>query len=186
MNDNQQFDKILDQALSGYRDAEPLSGLEDRVLQRLRTQPERRPILWWKWGMVAACAVMLAFAAWLGFRGRGPQGPVTPQQTQASNGDVPPQAKPAAATSPAVPNKPAPRQVARSAVAPMPVARLGNTAHDVPDLPAPLTGEERQLLALAQAHPDALRAISQQDQPIAITPLTIQPLPSEANQNGDN
>jgi hypothetical protein len=194
MNDNPQLDKILDQALGEYRDAEPLAGLKDRVLQRLRLQPEESPIRWWKWGMVAACAAMLAFAAWLGLRSYAPHGSVAPQQTQARNVDVPPATSPAAETPRALgSSNHAPlqhsriqAQVARSAGAPMQVSRPHDKGSDLPNPPAPLTGEERQLLALAQTHPDALRSLSQQDQPIAITPLTIQPLPSEASENGDN
>lgn len=193
MNDNPQLDKILDQALNEYRDAGPLAGLEDRILRRLRLQPEDHPIRWWKWGMVAACAAILAFAAWHGLRGNGPEGPVAPPKTQASNVDVKPETKLAAQTPRTVAKKNAPlphtnvqAQVSRSAFAHMRVPRLDDNGRESAHLSVPLTGEERQLLALAQTHPDALRSISQQDQPIAITPLTIQPLPSAANQNGDN
>jgi hypothetical protein len=193
MNDNQQLDSVLDAALSAYREAEPLVGIEDRVLQRLRPEPETHRTAWWKWSAVAACAVMLALAAWLGLRGHGPQGPVVRQQTQASNVDVPPQARPATEAPRAVTNKRAPQppsrtpaQVARTAGTPVQLARLDDNGRESPQLATPLTREERQLVALAQTHPDALRSISQEDQPIAIAPLTIQPLPSEANQNGDN
>ncbi len=193
MNNDEQLDNILDEALSAYREAEPLAGIEERVLQRLRLEPERLQIASWKWGAVAACIAMLAFAAWLGLRGHGSQGPVARQQTQATNVDVPPEARPAAETRRKVANKPArrpqnriPAQVARGTGTPVQVARLDDSGREPPHLPQPLTGEERQLLALAQAHPDALRSISQEDKPIAIAPLTIQPLPSEANQNGDN
>ena len=67
MNDNEQLDNILDEALSAYREAEPLAGIEDRVLQRLRLQPEARRFASWKWGAVAACAAVLGDrgVAWL-------------------------------------------------------------------------------------------------------------------------
>jgi hypothetical protein len=193
MKDNQHLEKILDEALSEYGSAEPLAGLEDRVLQRLRLQPDHRRTAWWRWGAVAACAAMLAFAAWLGLRGREPQRPTVRQQTEASTTVVPPDVRPAAGTTRKVTNKRPPQpqikiqaKFPRSAGAPTQVARLDDNGSRSPHLPAPLTGEERQLIALAQTHPDALREISQEDQPIAIAPLTIQPLLSEANQNGDN
>jgi hypothetical protein len=190
MNDNEQLDNILDEALSGYREAEPLAGIEDRVLQRLRMHADERSTALWKWGAVAACVAMLVFAAWLGLRGHGSQDPVVRQQTQASSVDVPPQVRPAAQTPHAVANKRSPqpqnRIQTRGTNTPAQVARLDNSGLKSPQLPTPLTSEERQLLALAQAHPDALRSISQEDHPIAIAPLTIQPLPSEANRNGDN
>ncbi len=53
MNPNDHLDRILDHALSEYRDAEPLSGMEDRILRRLAAQPEpssRR----WAWILAAA------------------------------------------------------------------------------------------------------------------------------------
>jgi hypothetical protein len=200
MNDNQQLDNILDDALSEYRDAEPLAGLEDRVLQRLHVQPVDRRTTEWKWAAVALCAAMLAFAVWLGSRRYALHGPVDRQQTEATNVDVPPEAKPAAETPRALPNQHAPQPQSRiqaksawkagerlsaSAKTQIQVARLDDNPRES-HLSAPLTGEERQLLALAQARPDVVRAIAQEDQPIAITPLAIQPLPSEANENGDN
>jgi hypothetical protein len=192
MNDNEQLDSILDEALSTYRDAEPLAGIEGRVLHRLRMQPGQSRTTWWKWGSVAACVAMLAFAAWLGLRSHGSQTPVARQQTQASNVDIRPETRPPAEIPRKVTNLRArqpkngiPAQVARTADLPVQVAHLDYNRRESPQLPAPLTVEERQFLALAQAHPDALRSISQEDQPIAIAPLTIQPLPSETNHNGD-
>ena len=38
MNHNDDFDRTVDDALAEYRDAEPLAGVEERVLQRLRLQ----------------------------------------------------------------------------------------------------------------------------------------------------
>jgi hypothetical protein len=193
MNHDEHLDNILDEALSEYREAEPLAGLEDRVLHRLRLQPEPRSVTWWKWAAVAACAVMLAFAVWLASR---PQVSTAQPGAEARNLDVPPQAKPSAHTPRSAPQSPRqlPKESARNTYNRAPTSTathsqleaVTNPGGDSPRLPAPLTGEERQLLALAQTHPDALRALSQEDQPIAIAPLNIQPLPSEANPNGDN
>lgn len=59
MNDNnereKQLDGLLDSALARYGGAEPLHGLEERVLGRLRGQRERRA--WWLWGGAAAAAL---------------------------------------------------------------------------------------------------------------------------------
>ena len=194
MNHDEYLDNILDEALSEYRHAEPLAGLEDRVLHRLQLQPQERRVAWWKWAAVAACAAMLAFAVWLALR---PQVPTAQPGTEARNLDVaPPETKPAAQTPRSAPQSPRelPKESARntgnrvltSTTRQSLVAAVNARDGDAARLPAPLTREERQLLALAQTHPDALRAISQEDQPIAIAPLNIQPLPSEANPNGDN
>ena len=66
MTHNDEFDKVLDDALSEYREAEPLAGLEDRVLQRLQLQTEQRRKLWWRWSAIAAAAAALIIAAWIG------------------------------------------------------------------------------------------------------------------------
>ncbi len=193
MNHDEHLDNILDEALSEYREAEPLAGLEDRVLHRLQLQPHERPVAWWKWAAIAACAVVLAFAVWLTSR---PHAPTAQPGTEARNLAVPAETKPTAQTPRSAP--PLPRELPKesgrntgnrvlpSTTSQSPIAAVNNRGSDSAPSPAPLTGEERQLLALAQTHPDALRAISQEDRPIAIAPLNIQPLPSEANPNGDN
>lgn len=59
MNDNnereKQLDGLLDTALARYGAAEPLHGIEDRVLGRLRGERDRRA--WWLWGGAAAAAL---------------------------------------------------------------------------------------------------------------------------------
>ena len=44
MKTTDEFDEILSNALSEYREAEPLAGLEDRVLRRVQQQRERRKL----------------------------------------------------------------------------------------------------------------------------------------------
>ncbi len=193
MNHDEHLDTLLDGALSEYRDAEPLAGLEARVLQRLPLQPQGHRVAWWKWATVAACAATLAFAVWLALR---PQVPTTPPLAATRNLDVSPHTHPASQTprsalqSRREPSTESARNTDHrvlTSTTPRPqLAAVANASDESAPLPAPLTSEERQLLALAQTHPDALRAIAQEDRPIAIAPLNIQPLPSEANSNGDN
>ncbi len=193
MSHDEHLDSLLDDTLSEYRDAEPLAALEARTLQRLHLQPQQRQIAWWKWATVAACAATLAFAAWLGLR---PQVPAAPRVAATRNLDVSPRTQPAAETPRSAPpsRREPPAESARNAgnrvltstSRQSPVTAIANRGDNFAHLPPPLTRDERQLLALAQTHPDALRAIAQADQPIAIAPLNIQPLPSEANLNGDN
>ena len=201
MNDNQQFDDILDQALGEYRQAEPLSGIEDRVLQRLRLQSEQRRTPWLRWGAVAACAVLLAIVVWLGWRGHDTRTEATRQPAK-----VPSTVAPAPTNTPTQSaressDRAAPRSLRQSQAKSSPPVSAHVASADTrsaqalipnhaqrqyPPQPVPLTLQERQLLALAQTHPDVLRAISVQDDPIKIAPLTIKRLPSEANQNGDD
>jgi hypothetical protein len=201
MNDNQHLDNILDDALGEYREAEPLAGLEDRVLQRVRLQPEKRLLTLWKWGAIAACAAMLAIVAWLGWREHGAQIQINvarPPVEARSTSAPPPTEGPAHSTrtDPSASRSlnqlraESDRNVGgRSQATDIRQTQAAVHNADGPEYlrqPTPLTPEERQLLALAQTHPDALRAVSQEDQPITIAPLTIQPLLSEANRNGDN
>ena len=68
MKTNDEFDRIMSDALSEYREAEPLAGLEDRVLRRVQQQSGRQR-LWWRWSFAAGLAVaLLAVAAWIELR----------------------------------------------------------------------------------------------------------------------
>lgn len=199
MNQDDQLERILDQALSEYRLAEPLAGLEERVLQRLRVQTEERRIAWWKWGAVAACAAMLAIAAWLGWREHAVPIDVARQPVESRHTVAPSETKAAPQTSRTVSGSASPRldrpqaTPVRHAGASPPsqqtmqaqMENLNGVSRDHPQ-GTPLTDDERALMALAQTHPEALRAIAQDDRPITITPLSVQPLPFEANQEGDN
>lgn len=55
---DEKLDALLESALSRYGDVEPLSGLEARILERLRRQPARRG--WLMWGALAATALVVA------------------------------------------------------------------------------------------------------------------------------
>jgi hypothetical protein len=60
---DKRLDEMLDAALAEYGAVEPLRGLEERVLGRLRGAEARRP--WWIWGAVATAVVAVAIAALL-------------------------------------------------------------------------------------------------------------------------
>ena len=184
-----ELDQILDDALAEYREAEPLAGLEDRVLMRVKSQAEgaRRP--WWQWNAIAAAAAALAIAAWIGFGGRGRhEAPAPVAKKQALPAESYPRAKEepvakekaAKANRPQSPRAPAPVQVASTAGAPM--------REHFPS-PAPLRPEERMLLALAQTHPESLGELSRDDddQEISIAPIHIKPLAEVSDENqGEN
>ena len=54
MNHDEHLDNFLDEALSEYRDAEPLAGLESRVLRRLQASKPARAGFWLRCGIAAA------------------------------------------------------------------------------------------------------------------------------------
>ena len=183
-------DQMLDDALAEYREAEPLAGLEDRVLQRLKSQAESARQPWWQWSAIAAAAAVLAIAAWIGFGGRARHevAPSPVVQKQAFPAAPHPQTPQRAVAEEQIAkvNRPrssrasAPVQVESTAVAPM--------SKHFP-LPAPLKPEERMLLALAQSHPEFLREVSHSDndQEISIAPIDIKPLAEgTGDQQGEN
>jgi hypothetical protein len=68
MTMNDEFDNILDDAMAEYRDAEPLAGVEGRVLRRLAERTKRRRA-WWGWSLAAGLAMaLLAVASWFELR----------------------------------------------------------------------------------------------------------------------
>jgi hypothetical protein len=193
MKHNDDFDLILDDALAEYREAEPLAGMEDRILRRVRQQSERRRKFWWQWSVAAATLAVLA-VAWIGSHDRARHNVVIPPLARKPIAPVGRQI--AAPDRLASQRHTAPLRVPRKkVVGPRPVDVAGHTQVAVQLLPfrgqfpvpAPLNADERALLALAQTHPEALRTLlHSNDEEMAIVPITIQPLIGEGGDQGDN
>ena len=63
MGDDRELGRLLDEALARYSDVEPLAGLEERILERVRSEtasPRRRWNVVWALAGVAA-SILLAF-----------------------------------------------------------------------------------------------------------------------------
>jgi cytoskeletal protein RodZ len=192
MNHDEEFDRVLDEALAEYRDAEPLAGMEHRVLQRVRLRAERRRA-WLRWSAFATCTAMLAVTAWTGVRDRARHEtmPIQPEATQEQRPPV--QTQPRNENIRAVNMEPA--TTSTRVVKPMPSRKaVLASATRVPvqpqfPAPAPLNPEERAWLALAQVHPEVLSRLpnDQDKQQIAIAPIDIEPLANPASGNqGEN
>ena len=152
------LDRLLDEGIQSYVAAEPLAGLEQRVLARTRTAPKRNhaPAFLAAAGACAATVILtVAFHT-------------TP---------TPP---------PVLPPVPPPAHVAIAPI-PKPVlaTQRPRTTHKLPKqrqfpTPQPVTAEERLLLALIAAHPDqtaqAFASLHSQSDPIEIKPIEIKPL----------
>jgi hypothetical protein len=152
MVDNSELDSFLDKALARYSQAEPLAGLEERVLQRVRRGQLRRKIA----GGLAMCC--LAAAATVGFIVLMPVRVERPSPVemklrlpdmrwQTAKSDTPPHLQ----------------RRARGRVLPK-----------QPDFPArtPLSPEERVLLRGAGSSIN----LAKNDEPITIEPIEVSPI----------
>jgi hypothetical protein len=189
---NDEFDQVLDDALAEYREAEPLAGLEDSVLQRLRLQTERRWKGWWRWSAIAAAAVALVIAAWIGLGDRTQQDVASPSVVQKATPAEPlPTADARAANQQPVAKS---TLVGRTSSHSAPVPASAQLAHSEPvpmterfPSPAPLKPEERMLLALATTHTETLMDKTGDDKEIVIDPINIKPLVDETGAyQGEN
>jgi hypothetical protein len=193
MKFNDEFDQVLDDALAEYRETEPLAGLEDRVLQRLRLQTERRQRLWWRWSAIAAAAAVVLMAAWIGLGDRTRRDVVAPSVVQKQAQSVEPQPPQVdTRTADAYPaSKPTPVAKAASRKTPVLVAaELSREPTPMPERfpsPLPLKPEERMLLALATTHTEILMGKTGDDKEIVIDPINIKPLVDETGAyQGEN
>ena len=181
MTNHHPFDELLNHALSEYRDAEPLSGLGDRVLRRLESR-QKQPSAsrqFMRLGPFAISAALLLLATFSVIRSQQPQVP----REQASSTSPPPLAVQPSAT----PMKNSPVATARQ---PEPQTSTRPKSSDVQWLaatpspaqafptPVRMTNEEHALVAVATAHPDVLRASVREDELITIAPVVIKPLAS--------
>ena len=192
MTHNDEFDQILDDALAEYREAEPLAGLEARVLQRLRLQTERRRKPVWRWSAIAAAAAALVIVAWIGLGNHARQElvPLSVAQKQA------PAASAGLGTIGTLAvNQPSAKRLVRSQTLHSIHGSTGEKlaamrqppAREQFPLPAPLQPEERMLLALATIHPEVLRDKAGDDTAVVIAPINIKPLVDETGSNqGEN
>ncbi len=190
MKRNDEFNEILDEALSEYRGAEPLSGFEDRVLLRLRDRRRHREA-WLTWSFAAALAIALV-AAIVGILPRK-YGQQQVKQQSSLHGRTPSMAE-RIASEPPKHTANLPRKVHREwhavvTVNPNAVAAVRRTlvVREQFPSPAPLSCEERVFLRLARTDPQALQPLPKRDAEIAIAPIEIKPLAEEdAGDRGEN
>jgi hypothetical protein len=194
-HDDDKFDSVLNDALAPFREAEPLAGLEDRVLRRIQGQRTRQQKLWRQWSIAAAAIAVLAVAVWLGSGGYGRRSLAPPalawQKTPPAE-TVPNTPGVQAAHADAAPDRSFARKhirtvhLTRGELARMTGSRPA-LVHEQFPMPIPATSEERALLLLARSDPKALQNLPKSDQELAILPITLKPLVGEGAQNqGDN
>lgn len=171
MKSNDELDRTIDGALAGYSDAEPLAGLEERVLNRVRlAEAGRRCVLGWVFAfVVVASLAMVAIVV------------RTPRHSEPKTYvvGIPAVEGPAlAAERPLVATK---RRAKSHAPRKRPLPK-----QDQFPAPLPITAEERALLALAEHPKDAEDAFAdlrkRSDTLIEIQPIQIPPLESDGAQ----
>lgn len=194
MNHNHEFNSLLNEALAEYRDAEPLAGLEQRVLRRLEAQSGPTRNLWWRWSAALACVAALLLILWMGWRSRShesaPPQPSTvqmratpaPKSTAGSKGTM---SARSARDSRRLPVPKLWHQVAalRKAVTAGQRPPLTSPVSEQFPTPVPLSQEERALITLARVQPDVLVNPPDADKELTIAPIEIKLLPEP---NGDN
>jgi len=190
MNHNEHLDNLLDEALSEYCDAEPLAGIESRLLLRLQASQPTRTNSWLRWGLAAACLAALALVIWIGMA-RRTSPTATPADELAAQPKTVPQPREfsAPAPGPAVVSEngrardAAPRRATPSTITP---ANTKPATAEVFPVPVPLTDEERAFVAALGQHPEAVHATSASDDAPVIAKIEIKPLSTTDENPGDD
>ena len=161
-NPPDELDQLLNEALATYSSAEPRPGIQQRVLRHIRTAAApRRP--WWQ---LAAIAVPALATLWLISIHHA-----VPVQAPAPPATLPP---------PVIAHVDPP-------VAPVPQRPVRTRRREAFPRPAPLSAEERALVALAiqfpQQAPELVKPAEPRPiEPIEIPKLEISPLPGDSQQ----
>ncbi|HVP53432.1 MAG TPA: hypothetical protein VMU45_00425 [Candidatus Eisenbacteria bacterium] len=177
MNYHDEFDDILDRALSEYRDAEPLAGIESRILARIDGREITPRKLGLRWAIALASAAAVALAVWLGVARHTPQ-TAAPSVTATARPVPSASAQPpavAVAVSAAHGGK-TPKSARQTASAAAPSAQSAQAVPAVFPLPTPLTVEERAFMTALQSAPRAEYTASDADSAITIARIEIKPL----------
>jgi hypothetical protein len=170
MEGRNELDRLIDRALADYSGADPLAGLEERLLNRIRVMEAGRG---WRFAWALACVAVAALVgAVIGVR--APRAPVLKHSdvavAMAHGGRVREAEKPGVTPKRLVKPR-APRQ------------RVLPKREQFP-APAPMTAEERALAAFVGQHPAEAQKVladlrKRSDEPIEIPLIQIPPLRSD-------
>jgi hypothetical protein len=162
-NGRDHLDSMLDDALSVYSGAEPLEGLEDRILHRVRAGEvtRRRPLRWAFAFAATAVVVLVAIVMPV------PRNPA-PKPRDTARAEIP-----ATVEQPRIAS-----QQRRSRVA---ARRAPSPKQEQFPAPAPLTAEERALRSFVERNAAEAQQVFAQlrkrtNDPIEIQPIQIAPL----------
>jgi hypothetical protein len=173
MASNDELDRRIDNALAGYAGAEPLAGLEERVLRRVRVASRRRAFGWAAAIAVAAALVVTVIVVRAPHHVGSKSHDVARVETS-----LPPRPTPVVEKPRVVPNRRVKSRLAR--LEPLPKLEQFPT-------PVPLTAEERALVAFVTRYPkEAQQAFEdlrkRSEEPIEIQPIQIPSLEDSGAQ----
>jgi hypothetical protein len=165
-----ELDRILDATLAKYFAAEPLAGVEERVLARLHAEQLRPPRHWWlQWALAGAVAVVavVTVLAWRSTRVPHPPAANHPPATipRPANREAIP-ALHATDEVAAAKHVSMPKAIARSAPASTAVAAYPKL--DQFPSPQPLTAQEIALAEYAKNFPKEARLVAQAQEEFAL------------------
>jgi hypothetical protein len=174
MEGSDELDRVIDGALPDYSGTEPLAGLEERILNRVRVVKDAsRRRLVWAFALVAVAAVIVVVIVVRGPRVSVPKNDdavvATAHVGSAVAVEKPPRGEPK-----------------RSVRARAPRQRV-LPKRDLFPTPAPMTDEERALVAFVSQRPSEAQEIfadlrKRSVEPIAIEPIQISPLQNDGAQ----
>jgi hypothetical protein len=176
-DERDELDRLIDGALSGYSSADPMDGLEDRVLRRVQAAGAARRSPWpYRLGFAipALAALLLAgIALWMG------------RDSQSFTSDATRKAA-VSESSPLAARVVEPKRGNRTGRGPSAPARSLPKEECFPT-PTPMTDEERALAAWVRRAPlEAAQVLAdlqkRSAEPIEIQPIDIPPLPGDGAQ----
>jgi hypothetical protein len=191
---NDELEELLQSGLKSYGDAEPLSGLEDRVLRHVHGRRARRGWTWFGWAGATASACLLLLAVVFGYRADWLVPDGSAHRADASLGAHPPadgkltDAQESSLNAAAGPELQAGHARAGKSLA---AKQIRASPERLPKLemfptPHPLSSEERALVEFVNKHPQEVQQLADAEgqslEPIQIAAIHIEPLTMDGPQ----
>jgi hypothetical protein len=185
MSDNEQLDDILDEALGEYRQAEPLAGIESRILARIHAGESGSTNRSLRWAIALACGAAIAAAVWFGIGRRIPHIAAPPETATGKPIEkaVAPTSVPTtiASASRAVEAR---KAATRTVLQTPPTGTAAQVKPAVFPSPTPLSAEERAFTAALNRSASVMLVASEPDKAITIAEIVIKPLDASGSTPG--
>jgi hypothetical protein len=166
--EDNEFDGLLNDALSEVREAEPRMGLEGRVLAGVRGAGRGARVGWWKWAAVGFALIVICVALFVGRGARKPGQVVVRIEPKVNVGERekpevvgPARGNAVASSKRAVRQRPAVKAIEREHV----------ESAKVVSAPPPMTQQERALMAIAQGAPELFPKAQGEGESLKLSPI---------------